>query len=58
MMCRRMKLTYPRAIRLAQSPTFDLHGVISHRFELARAAEAFALNAAYQDNVIKVIIEV
>jgi predicted DNA-binding antitoxin AbrB/MazE fold protein len=26
-------------------------------FPLQRAAEAFALNAAYQDNVVKVIIE-
>jgi hypothetical protein len=31
---------------------------VSHRFPLARAAEAFALNAAYRDGVIKTIIDV
>jgi threonine dehydrogenase-like Zn-dependent dehydrogenase len=31
--------------------------MISHRFPLARAAEAFALNAAYRDEVVKVRIE-
>jgi L-iditol 2-dehydrogenase len=55
---RRMKHTYPRAIHLARSGLVDLNGVISHRFPLARTAEAFALNAAYHDNVVKVIIEV
>lgn len=55
---RRMKHTYPRAIQLALGGKIDLHGMISHRFSLAEAAQAFAMNAAYRDEVIKVMIEV
>jgi L-iditol 2-dehydrogenase len=54
---RRMKHTYPRAIHLTTTGMVDLTGLISHRFPLAKAAEAFALNAAYKDNVSKIIIE-
>lgn len=57
MMSRRMKHVYPRAIRLVERGAVDLRRLISHRFPLKRAPEAFALNAAYQDNVVKVIIE-
>ncbi len=56
-LCRRMKHTYPRAIRLVESGAVDLQALISHRFPLERAAEAFALNAAYRDNVVKVMID-
>lgn len=56
-LCRRMKHTYPRAIRLAQSGAVDLHGMISHRFPLAQTPEAFDLNLNYRDRVIKVIID-
>jgi L-iditol 2-dehydrogenase len=52
-----MKHVYPRAIRLAARQAVDLHGLITHRFPLAQAAEAFALNAAYRENVVKVIID-
>ena len=55
--CRRMKHCYPRAIRLAEEDRVDLHGIISHRFPLTRAAEAFAFNSAYQEGVVKVIID-
>lgn len=54
---RRMKHIYPRAIQLAATGRVDLHSLVTHRFPLARAPEAFALNAAYRDNVVKVIIE-
>jgi L-iditol 2-dehydrogenase len=54
---RRMKHCYPRAIRLVESGQVDVHSLITHRFPLARAAEAFALNAKYLDNVIKVIVQ-
>ncbi len=54
---RRLRGTYPRAIRLAKSGRVKLRGLISHRFPLERAAEAFALNASYKNNVVKVIIE-
>ncbi len=57
-LARRMKHTYPRAIRLAQKGCVDLRTMVTHRFELARTAEAFALNAAYRDKVVKVVIDV
>lgn len=56
-LARRMKHTYPRAIRLARSGAVDLQGVVSHRFPLEKTPEAFAMNAAYQDQVLKVVIE-
>ena len=56
-MSRRMKHTYPRAIRLAEQGRVDLPGLISHRFPLKRIAEAFQLNTAYQDRVVKVMVE-
>jgi L-iditol 2-dehydrogenase len=57
-LARRMKHTYPRAIRLARSGVVDLHSLISHRFPLEKTPEAFAMNTAYQDRVVKVIIDV
>jgi L-iditol 2-dehydrogenase len=57
LMSRRMKHAYPRAIRLAERSLVDLHSLVSHRFPLARAAEAFALNVAYGDKVVKTIID-
>jgi L-iditol 2-dehydrogenase len=56
-MCRRMKHTYPRAIRLVEQRLVDVDGLISHRFPLPRADAAMRLNADYQDGVIKVIVE-
>lgn len=44
-MVRRMHDTYPRAIELATTGV-DLDGVVSHRFELASAVEAFETAAA------------
>lgn len=55
-MSRRMKHTYPRAIRLAESGDVQLERLVSHRFSLEQAGAAHALNAAYQDSVIKVMI--
>ena len=55
---RRMKNTYPRALHLAESGLVDLHRMISHRFPLAKTPEAFALNAAYEDRVVKIVIDV
>jgi L-iditol 2-dehydrogenase len=57
MMSRRMKHAYPRAIQLARTGRVDLSGLVTHRFPLRRASEAFQLNAAYQDNVVKVMVE-
>jgi L-iditol 2-dehydrogenase len=59
-MSRRMKHTYPRAIKLANDyrENLNLDDMISHRFSLQESPEAFAMNLAYQDNVNKVIIDV
>ena len=53
---RRMKHVYPRALRLAEAGTVRTRELITHRFALKRAVEAFSLNAAYQDGVVKVMI--
>ena len=53
---RRMKHVYPRAIQLTERGRVDLNGLVSHRFPLKRAAEAFALNTAYRDGVVKVMV--
>jgi L-iditol 2-dehydrogenase len=57
-MVRRMKHAYPRAIRLAKMGAVSLGLLVSHRFPLQRAAEAFAANAEYREGVVKVLIEV
>ena len=54
---RRMKHTYPRAMALALDERVDLATLVTHRFPLARAAEAFVMNAAYADRVVKVVID-
>jgi len=56
-LCRRMKHAYPRALHLMQRGFVDVLGLVSHRFPLRKAAEAFQLNTEYRDNVIKVIIQ-
>jgi L-iditol 2-dehydrogenase len=56
LMSRRMKHTYPRAVALVERGRVDLRGLISHRFPLLRAAKAFELNAAYRDEVVKVVV--
>ncbi len=56
-MSRRMKHTYPTAMRLAEQQRVDLMGMVTHRFPLQDASRAFAINADYQDNVVKVIVE-
>jgi L-iditol 2-dehydrogenase len=56
LLSRRMKHVYPRALRLVGSGAMDLRGLVSHRFPLRRAAEAFGMNAGYEDEVIKVMV--
>jgi L-iditol 2-dehydrogenase len=56
-MARRMKHTYPRAIQLAANHKVELMRLVTHRFSLAQAAAAFALNVDYQDGIIKAVIE-
>lgn len=57
MMSRRMKHVYPRAIHLVEQGRVDFKSLVSHHFPLNRAAEAFALNTAYRDKVVKIVID-
>jgi L-iditol 2-dehydrogenase len=43
---RRMGEVYPRAIRLVESGDVDVGALVTHRYPLERAAEAFATAAA------------
>lgn len=51
---RRMKLTYPRAIRLVENGKVDVRSLVTHTFSLEQAAEAFAVAARREG--LKVII--
>ncbi len=51
----RMKHTYPRAIALVSQKLVDVSTLVTHRFPLAQAAEAFAV-AARRDG-LKVVVE-
>jgi L-iditol 2-dehydrogenase len=53
---RRMKHTYPRAIRLLQSGAVDVKPLITHIVPLECIAEAFETVAAYDDGVLKAVI--
>jgi L-iditol 2-dehydrogenase len=52
---RRMKFTYPRAIRLVESGLVDVRSLVTHTFPLEQAAEAFRL--AERREGLKVIVE-
>jgi L-iditol 2-dehydrogenase len=52
---RRMKLTYPRAIRLVAGGLVDVRSLVTYRFPLAESSEAFA--TAQRREGIKVVIE-
>ena len=53
---RRMKHTYPRAIELVSKGLVDVRSLVTHRFPLERAREAFQL--AERREGLKIIIEV
>ena len=55
---RRMKHVYPRAMALVERGLVDVRTLITHRFPLERAAEAFELVASLQDGVCKAMIEI
>ncbi len=57
LMSRRMKNTYPRAIRLVESGLVDVESLITHRFSLQETPRAFQMNAKYEQEVVKIIIE-
>ncbi|MFC1996442.1 zinc-binding dehydrogenase [Chloroflexota bacterium] len=54
MMVRRMKHVYPRAIRMVEAGQVDIRSVVSHRFSLEKASEAFDI--ANKREGLKVII--
>lgn len=53
-LCRRMKLTYPRAIRLVAQGLVEVRSLVTHRFPLEQAERAFRL--AQEREGIKVMI--
>jgi L-iditol 2-dehydrogenase len=53
---RRMKYTYPRAIELVSKGLVDVHSIVTHRFSLEQAEEAFRV--AERREGLKIIIEV
>lgn len=52
---RRMKFTYPRALKLVESGKVDVRSLVTHTFPLERAAEAF--KTAERREGLKVIVE-
>jgi L-iditol 2-dehydrogenase len=55
-LCRRMKLTYPRAIRLVEAGQIDVRSLVTHRFPLEQAERAFRL--AQEREGVKVMVRV
>jgi L-iditol 2-dehydrogenase len=53
---RRMKLTYPRAITLVQRKMVNVLPLVTHRFPLEQAGDAFRLVEGYQGKVIKAVV--
>lgn len=52
---RRMKHVYPRAIRLAESGQVDVRSIVTHRFSLADADQAFQV--ANRREGLKILVE-
>ena len=57
LMCRRMKRVYERTIQLVENGEVDLKSMVTHRYPLEQVPEAFRMNAAYENEVIKTVIE-
>jgi L-iditol 2-dehydrogenase len=55
-MVRRMKHTYPRAIELVSKGLVDVRSLVTHRFSIEHAAEAFKV--AQRREGLKIVIEV
>lgn len=53
---RRMGNVYPRAIDMVESGQVDLNTIVTHRFPLTRAPEAFAVQSGYEDEIIKGVV--
>ena len=46
-----------RVVNLVEQVQIDLNALVSHRFPLLQAAEAFAANSAYREGVVKVAVD-
>ena len=55
---RRMKHTYPRAIRLAQKGLVDVKPLATHTFPLERISEAFESAANYEGGVLRAVVRI
>ncbi|MGD8599632.1 MAG: zinc-binding dehydrogenase, partial [Anaerolineae bacterium] len=55
---RRMKHTYPRAIRLVRTGQVDVRSLATHRLPLERIAEAFEMVDGYRDGVLRAMLEI
>ena len=55
---RRMKHTYPRSIHLVQRGMVDVKPLATHLLPLERIVEAFEMVAAYDDGVLRAMIQV
>lgn len=55
---RRMKHTYPRAIRMVQKGIVDIKPFATHVFALEQINDAFELVAGYRDGVLRAMVEV
>jgi L-iditol 2-dehydrogenase len=54
-LARRMKFTYPRAIKLVEGGKVDVRSLVTHTFPLEQAAEAF--KTAERRDGLKVMVE-
>jgi L-iditol 2-dehydrogenase len=54
-LCRRMKFTYPRAIKLVESGVVDVRSLVTHHFSLDESQEAFLV--ANRRDGIKAVLE-
>jgi L-iditol 2-dehydrogenase len=57
-MVRRMKHTYPRAIRMVDRGLVDVEALATHAFSLEEIQKAFELVAGYEDGVLRAMIRV
>ncbi|CAK9093944.1 Uncharacterized zinc-type alcohol dehydrogenase-like protein YdjJ [Durusdinium trenchii] len=49
---------FPAAVELLETGRFDTEGIITHTFPLVEIQKAFTLATEYQDDVIKVVLDV
>lgn len=55
---RRMKHTYPRAIRIVEKGIVDIKPLATHSFSLEQIQQAFELVAGYKDGVLRAMVQI